>query len=80
MNRLHTGLARPPQRASVAIVTDDNRDAPGDAASRAGIEHALQRRALVRGQHSNIHRGDATTARSRIRAPSRPSGYAVIRL
>jgi hypothetical protein len=55
MNGLNTGLARSPQGARVAIVAHDNRDAPLNAAIGAGIQQALKRRSLMRGENSKIH-------------------------
>jgi hypothetical protein len=55
MNCLNTGLASPPQGARVAIVAHDNRYAPLDAATGKGIQQALKRRSLMRGENSNVH-------------------------
>ena len=55
MNCRNTGLARPPQGASVAIVAHDNRDSPLNAATGKGIQQALKRRSFMRGENSKIH-------------------------
>src|SRR5262245_1888561 len=55
MNGLNTGLPSPPQGARVAIVADDNRDAPLNAAIRKRIQQALKRRSLMRCENSNVH-------------------------
>ena len=75
MNGLNTGLARPPQGASVAIVADDNRDARLNAAIGTRLQHALQRRSLMRGENSKVHglsglSESCATATSRSVAPS----------
>ena len=55
MNGRHIGLASPLQGASVAVVAHDHRDARLDTPSGTGIQQALQRRSLVRGENSKVH-------------------------
>jgi hypothetical protein len=53
---LNTGLARPPQGASVAVVAHDNRDAPPNAAIGKGIQQGLKRSPFMRGENSKSER------------------------
>lgn len=73
MNCLDTGLTRPPQGARVAIVAHDDRDAPLNAAIGKGIQQALQRRSLMRGENANVHgSGFESRRETSITAPVRP--------
>jgi hypothetical protein len=73
MNCLNTGLARPPQSAGVAIVAHDNRDATTNAASGKGIQQALKRRSLMRGENSNVHGSGSLCRFDSIRVKTRPA-------
>jgi hypothetical protein len=64
MNRVNTSLASPAQGAGVAIVAHDDRYAPLDAAAGTGIQQALKRRSLMRGENSNIHGSGRIVLRS----------------
>src|SRR6185436_1512401 len=52
---LHPGVPGPPQGAGVAVVAHHHSDMPRDAAVGTGIQQALQRRPLMRGEHSDVH-------------------------